>query len=216
MSEIAKPSGAPRPSAFVVPVIPGPEDGKGVVRITLIDWQKWKLTGKMPAKLKELLDRSPLAKEIIPIIDMLGLLEPSLAHRPGAGLPTVHTSRYVEVGPATERTGGDPVKPLPVREVGLKIGGAIDSPIVVHNLRAIPANLGALKYGAVEVESSSVGWRRLCPDLQGSEPCQGLIHSIENFIVMPGACLTQYLVNYSSCTRGKWLCEMQTWSGRYA
>lgn len=162
-------------------------------------------------KVSRLAKSSPLARDLLCILDMLGKLEPEEGHRPSVGKKRTLTRRLVTVDRATAVSGSDAT---PARKRVWSMCGTIGEIIVLSKISVIPVNLTAMQDGEIQYSAPLKGWKRFCPDWQGYDECAGVLHSMDNIVLPPGATLELFLLNHNTCSTGTWLTEMETWLAR--
>lgn len=206
----SSPATPPRLARSISAWASNPDDGK-LCRLTISEFMSAVLKGQVPNKVQALSVSSPFMKDLLCALDLLGVLEPMEGHRPGVGRPRVRTRRLVRVGRATARTGAD-ATPASVKV--WSACGTLQDGLVLGVINIEPVNLTAMEAGEIEYNAPLKAWKRLCPEFQGSDSCVGIIHSMDNIVLPPGASVEIHLLNHSTCSTGLWFVETETWLAR--
>lgn len=173
--------------------------------LTAKDFQLWCVTGRLPEAIAEALGNTgSFSEQVVRLLEMLGLLEPVAAVRPGARNAVSYVVREPEV--ALAASDGTPEE-----ERVFEIRAPIDESIMVELLRITAANVTAQDDGAVSVKAYKVsGFREIClPGALSSEP--GTLVSVENVLLCPGAGFEVFALNYNSFSLARFNVEARYW-----
>lgn len=177
--------------------------------MSLQDYIVYCCTGKLPASVQAVRNRSPLLNDLVCLADLLGALEPVCATRPGVCDPVVVVDRDIAVPAATLNADGS-VTPSEARAIS--ICAPVNRALVVEELRLLPANLTAAESGEAEFKKVNLGtFGEWCLPFE-PEGGPGLFVNVEHIIVPASAGFSLHAKNHNAFSEALFHLHARMWA----
>lgn len=166
-------------------------------------------TGQLPKIIQAIRAKSQNLSDLICMAELLGVLEPACATRPGVCDPVVVVDRDITVDQATLNEAGQLV---PAEARAVSICAPVNRALVIKTLRLLPADLTAAESGEAEFKKVNLGtFGEWCFAFE-PEGGPGLFVNVEHIIAPPEAGFSLHAKNHSLTNKATFHLHAEMWA----
>jgi hypothetical protein len=177
--------------------------------MSLADYIIYCCTGQLPNSILSVKNKSQFLSDLVCMAELLGVLEPACATRPGVCDPVVVVDRDITLPVATINEAGQTV---PSEALAIPICAPMNRALVIKTLRLLPADLTAAEFGEVEFKKVNLGgfgeWC-LAFEPQGGP---GLFVNVEHIITPPAGGFSLHAKNHSTANQATFHLHAEMWA----
>lgn len=177
--------------------------------MSLAEYLLYCCTGQLPQAVRKACAKSQTLHDLVCMAELLGLLEPACATRPGVCDPVVVVDRDIFLPPAVLDVNGNVV---PSEAKAISICAPMNRALVVKTLRLTPADLTAAESGEVEFKKVNLGtfgeWCFAFEPPGGP----GLIVNVEHIITPPEGGFSLHAKNHSTANNATFHLHAEMWA----
>lgn len=191
---------------------PPAEAAELVCRMTLAEYTRYCCTGKLPRRVREIVEGQPsFLRDLVCAMDLIGMLEPLAATRPGACDPVMVVDRQIVVPAATKDLDG---KIVPAERRAISYCAPVNRALVVAESRITAGNLTGASQPVTQPIYKKVNLGTFGEWCLPFEPpdAPGQFANVEHVVMPPEAGYSVYVQNWDTESEAVYHVHSRMWA----